>query len=136
MLRLRRLKNKKKRQQKILWFIVDYRTNEETISDRTPTSIARGLGRGRGGSHRRAQSEDVLSDASMDSAVMSESIIVQRQLTTLPGTLDVHMRQQVEVLTASQQLTYDQLKQFWDEHQALRRDTGAALGQAGEAFQK
>ena len=106
------------------------------MSDRVPTSIGRGHGRGRGGSRSRAQSEDVLSDASMGSAVMSESIIVQRQLTTLPGTLDVHMRQQVEVLTASQQLTYDQLKQFWDGHQALRRDTGAALGQAGEAFQK
>jgi hypothetical protein len=67
----------------------------------------------------------------MDSAMLSENIIVQRQLTTLPGALDVRMRQQVKVLTASQQLTYDQLKQFWDEHQTLRRDTGAALGQAG-----
>ncbi len=59
---------------------------------------------------------------------MSENILVQRQVVTSPGAMDV--------LAASQQLTYEQLKMFWDEHQALRRDTGEALGQTNEVLQQ
>ena len=76
-----------------------------------------------------------MSDAPMEEATMSENIIVQRQVVMTPGTLDAQTRHQVDVLAASQQLTYAQLKQFWDEHEALRRDTGTALGQASEALQ-
>jgi hypothetical protein len=68
----------------------------------------------------------------MEGALMAESIIVQRQVAAPPGAVDLRTRQQVDVLAASQQLTYDQLKAFWDEHQALRRDTGETLGQANE----
>jgi hypothetical protein len=33
----------------------------------------------------------------------------------------------VEAIAAQQQLSYEQLKAFWDEHQALRRVTGSAF---------
>lgn len=75
-------------------------------------------------------------DEPMDGILMSENIIVKRQVGTVPAAVDVQTRQQVEVLAASQQLTYDQLKQFWDEHQALRRDTGEAFGHTSEALQQ
>ena len=76
---------------------------------------------------------DAMSDAHMEGVVMSENIIVQRQVMASPGALEVQTRHQVDMLAASQQLTYDQLKQFWDEHQALRRDSGEALGPAATA---
>jgi hypothetical protein len=77
-----------------------------------------------------------MNDAQMEGALMAESIIVQRQVAALPGAVDLRTRQQVDVLASSQQLMYDQLKAFWDEHQALRRDTGEALGQANEVLQQ
>ena len=98
------------------------------MSDRTPASAGRGYGRGRGGSRNRSSSEDAMSDVPMEGALVSENILVQRQVVTAPGAMDV--------LAASQQLTYEQLKTFWDEHQALRRDTGEALGQTNEVLQQ
>ncbi len=61
---------------------------------------------------------------------------MQRHTATAPVNVEAQTRQQVEVLAATQQLTYDQLKQFSDEHQALRRDTDDAFGQASEALQQ
>jgi hypothetical protein len=103
------------------------------MSDRNPASAGRGFGRGRGLRSPTA-SEGALSDTPMENVTVSESIIVQRHTATAPGNVEAQTRQQVEVLAATQQLTYDQLKQFWDKHQALRRDTSEAFGQASDAL--
>ncbi|KAG9411957.1 hypothetical protein AC1031_017594 [Aphanomyces cochlioides] len=59
-----------------------------------------------------------------------ENIIVQRQTVgaRAASVAEEETKAAVEAIAATQQahqqLTYEQLKAFWDEHQALRRDTG------------
>ena len=55
---------------------------------------------------------------------MVESITVQRQ--TMESRTQPNENAAVESIA---ELTYGQLKAFWDEHQALRRDTGTAFEQ-------
>ncbi|KAF0725736.1 hypothetical protein Ae201684P_009039 [Aphanomyces euteiches] len=56
-----------------------------------------------------------------------ENIIVHRQ-TRSASSADEETKTAVEAIAVNQQLTYEQLRAFWDEHQAQRRDTGTALG--------
>ncbi len=58
-----------------------------------------------------------------------ENASVQRQTIANSSTeLEVAETQAaVEQVAAVQQLTYDQLKAFWEQHQTLRQDTGQAF---------
>jgi hypothetical protein len=58
-----------------------------------------------------------------------ENIIVQRQTmeSRAVNPSEQGTKAAVEAIAAQQALSYEQLKAFWDEHQALRRDTGTAF---------
>lgn len=66
--------------------------------------------------------------------MVSQNIMVRRQITHASPAMEGQTRQQAETHTVIQKCTYEQLKQFWDEHQTLRHETGVAFEQASEAL--
>jgi hypothetical protein len=56
-----------------------------------------------------------------------EETVVQRHMTAFGSPQPVVLGDAISQLHATQKLTYEQLKEFWDQHQTLRQATGTAF---------
>jgi hypothetical protein len=53
-------------------------------------------------------------------AYSTEETVVQRHMTTFGSPQPEVLGDAISQLHATQKLTYEQLKEFWDQHQTLR----------------
>ena len=60
-------------------------------------------------------------------AYSTEETVVQRHMTTFGSPQPEVLGDAISQLHATQKLTYEQLKEFWDQHQTLRQATGTAF---------
>ncbi len=69
-------------------------------------------------------------EARLPTRSMTEEIVVQRHTMASEGLSADVQDETIGQIQAAQQLTYEQLKSFWDEHQTLRQATGSAFAES------